>query len=73
MRLSGAAATGDALRLGEKEVGRLGTVVVSPLHGPIALAIVRREAEPGDAVAVGDGDVTAEVVELPFRQLPLTA
>jgi len=34
---------------------------------------LRREAEPGETLAVGDGDVTAEVVELPFRQLPLTA
>jgi hypothetical protein len=33
--------------------------------GPIALALVRREAEPGAAVAVGE-DGTAEVVELPF-------
>jgi folate-binding protein YgfZ len=73
LRLSGAAATGAVLRLGEKEVGRLATVVVSPVHGPIALAIVRREAEPGTTLAVGDGDVTAAVVELPFRRLPLTA
>jgi folate-binding protein YgfZ len=73
LRLSAAAATGDALKLGEKQVGRLATVVVSPAHGPIALAIVRREAEPGETLAVGDGDVTAEVVELPFRRLPLTA
>ena len=35
-------------------------------HGPIALALVRREAEPGDVVAVGDGDVQGEVVALPF-------
>jgi folate-binding protein YgfZ len=73
LRLSGPAAQGDALRLGEKEVGRLGSVVVSPAHGPIALAIVRRAAEVGDMLAVGDGATTAEVVELPFRQLPLTA
>jgi tRNA-modifying protein YgfZ len=73
LRLSGPAARGDALRLGEKEVGRLGSVVVSPVHGPIALALVRREAEPGDTLAVGDGGTAAEVVELPFRALPLTA
>ena len=35
------------LRLGEKEVGRLGSACVSPALGPIALAILRREAEPG--------------------------
>ena len=42
-------------------------VVVSPAHGPIALAIVRREAEPGDTLAVGDGGVTAEVVDAAVR------
>jgi tRNA-modifying protein YgfZ len=68
LRLSEPAATGDALRLGEREVGRLGSSVVSPVHGPIALAIVRREASPGDTVAVGDSGVTATLVELPFRE-----
>jgi tRNA-modifying protein YgfZ len=68
LRLSGPAASGDALRLGEREVGRLGSVVASPRYGPIALALVRREAQPGDTVAVGDGDVRAEVVDLPFAQ-----
>jgi folate-binding protein YgfZ len=57
---------GDELRLGEKVVGRVGSSVVSPVHGPIALAIVRREAGPGDVLAVGDGRATAEVAELPF-------
>jgi folate-binding protein YgfZ len=66
LRLSGPAATGDELRLGEKVVGRVGTVALSPALGPIALAIVRREAGPGDALAVGDGGVSAEVVDLPF-------
>jgi folate-binding protein YgfZ len=73
LRLSAPAATGDALRRGDKEVGRVGTVVVSPAFGPIALAIVRREAAPGDTLAVGEGAVTAEVVELPFRSLPLAS
>jgi tRNA-modifying protein YgfZ len=68
LRLSEPAATGDALRLGEREVGRLGSSVVSPVHGPIALAIVRREASPGDTLAVGDSGVTATLVELPFRE-----
>jgi len=66
LRLSGPAATGDELRLGERAVGRLGSVVDSPRHGPIALALVRREAAPGETVDVGDGGVRAEVVELPF-------
>ena len=67
LRLSEPAATGDALRLGDREVGRLGSSVVSPALGPLGLAIVRREAAPGDTVAVGDGGATAVVAELPFR------
>jgi tRNA-modifying protein YgfZ len=66
LRLSAPVATGEALRLGEKQVGHVGSVVVSPVNGPIALALVRREAAPGDTLAVGDGDATAEVVDLPF-------
>jgi len=69
--LSGPAATGAPLLLtgekGEREVGRLGSVALSPAHGPIALAIVRREAQPGDELRVGDDGTTATVVELPFR------
>ena len=67
LRLSARAERGDAIRAGEREVGRIGTVVLSPARGPIALAIVRREAEPGAEVEVGDGDVTAKVVEVPFE------
>jgi folate-binding protein YgfZ len=66
LRLSVPAATGEPVRLGEREVGRLGSFVVSPALGPIALALVRREAAPGDTVAVGDGGVSATIVELPF-------
>jgi folate-binding protein YgfZ len=66
LRLSAAAEAGDAIRLGERELGRVGTAVISPARGPIALAIVRREAEPGTTVTVGDSGATAEVVEVPF-------
>ena len=64
LRLSKPLETGTALRLGEREVGKLGSSVVSPTHGPIALAIVRREAAPGDTVAAGEA--TATVTDLPF-------
>jgi tRNA-modifying protein YgfZ len=67
LRLSAPAAPGDELRLGERPVGRLGSVALSPALGPIGLALVRREAQPGDTVAVGDHAVTAELVGLPFR------
>jgi folate-binding protein YgfZ len=66
LRLHGTAATGDVLRLGEREVGRVGTIVDSPALGPIALAVVRREAEPGATLEIGEAGSTASVVELPF-------
>jgi folate-binding protein YgfZ len=67
LRLSEPAERGAPLRLGDREVGRVGTATVSPAFGPIALAIVRREAQPGDTVLVGDSGSPAQVVDLPFR------
>jgi folate-binding protein YgfZ len=66
LRLSAPARSGDQLTLGERPVGRLGSVALSPSLGPIALALVRREAAPGAVLAVGEDGVTAEVSELPF-------
>ncbi len=67
LRLSGPAGPGRALRLGEREVGTLTSSVVSPTLGPIGLALVRREAEPGAELELaGSGGVTATVVALPF-------
>ena len=68
LALSAPAAAGQEIVLGEREVGRVGTAVVSPARGPIALAIVRREAEPGARVTVGPDAAEAEVVELPFAE-----
>jgi tRNA-modifying protein YgfZ len=66
LRLSAPVQAGDALALGDRELGSIGTACVSPALGPIALAVVRREAGPGDRVAVGAAGTTAEVTELPF-------
>ncbi len=66
LELSAPVPAGASLRLDEKEVGRIGSACVSPARGPIALAIVRREAEPGTELAVGEDGVTARVVDLPF-------
>ena len=66
LELSAAAAPGAELHLGEKPVGAIGSSCLSPARGPIALAIVRREAEPGTELAVGEDGVTARVVALPF-------
>ncbi|HWH94871.1 MAG TPA: glycine cleavage T C-terminal barrel domain-containing protein [Baekduia sp.] len=64
LRLGGPAPTGTPVVAGEREVGRVGSSVVSPRHGAIALAILRREVAPGDHVLAGD--VEAEVVTPPF-------
>jgi folate-binding protein YgfZ len=66
LRLESPAADGEAIMLGEREVGRVGTAVLSPVHGPVALAVVRREAEPGTRVEVGEAAVGAQVVDVPF-------
>jgi folate-binding protein YgfZ len=66
LRLSEPAASGDELRLGDRPLGRVGSVAVSPRLGAIALALVRREAEPGAIVSVGEHGASAEVVALPF-------
>jgi tRNA-modifying protein YgfZ len=66
LRLPEPVERGTEILLGEKVVGRVGSTCVSPTLGPIALAIVRREAEPGDSVTVNGA--SAEVVGLPFRR-----
>src|SRR4051812_37413940 len=70
LRLSGPAPSGTPLRLGEREVGRLASVALSPVHGPIALAILRREAGRGEAAAVGDGAAPAQGGERPVAWSP---
>jgi len=68
LRLSAPASPGAELTFEGRTVGQVASVTGSPGFGPIALALVRREAPVGTAVSVGDGGgITAEVVELPFR------
>lgn len=65
-------AAGDAIRFADREVGKVTSVVEAPtVGGPIALAIVRREAaEPGTRLVVRGGpprpDRPAVVAALPF-------
>jgi folate-binding protein YgfZ len=66
LRLSEPSPPGSELRLGQRPVGRLSSAVLSPTFGPIGLGLVRREAQLGACLSVGDGDVSATVVELPF-------
>jgi folate-binding protein YgfZ len=66
LRLGEPAEPGEEVRLGERAVGHVGSACVSPRFGPIALALLRREAEPGTEVSVGAQGRAGEVVELPF-------
>lgn len=59
---SGAVVTGED----GKELGTIGTAVVSPQLGPVALAVLRREAE--DGATVDAGGVAATVAEPPHLQ-----
>jgi tRNA-modifying protein YgfZ len=66
LRLGEQVEPGTELRLGEREVGRITSVAASPRFGTVGLALVRREAQPGDVLDAGG--VSAEVVDLPFAQ-----
>ncbi len=67
LRLAGPAATGDEVTFEGRTVGRLGTVAESPELGWIALALIRREAQPGAEVSIGADGVRATVVDPPLR------
>ena len=56
---------GTELKLAERVVGTVTSSALSPRHGAIALAIVRREAPVGTVVRAGD-EHEAVVVQLPF-------
>jgi folate-binding protein YgfZ len=72
LKLSAPVAAGAAVTVAgaegadAREVGRVGSAVVSPTAGPIALAILRREVAPGDQVLVGEHAVEAQVVSPPL-------
>jgi folate-binding protein YgfZ len=66
LRLTAPAQSGQELWSEERVVGRLGSVASSPRLGPIALALVRREVNPGATVGVGEDRSPARVSELPF-------
>ena len=59
--------TGDGtVSFGEKAVGQVRRVAESPHVGTVAMAILRREVEPGATVECGG--TVARVVELPFAR-----
>jgi tRNA-modifying protein YgfZ len=66
LRLSAPAEPGAPLQAEGKQVGAITSACVSPALGPIALAIVRREVEPGAVVEVSSSNAAATVLALPF-------
>jgi folate-binding protein YgfZ len=70
LRCSEPAPLGSELSLDGRVVGTVSSAVVSPRLGPLALALVRREAPFGATVTLSDPAgglaLSAEVVELPF-------
>ncbi|MGK2954160.1 MAG: CAF17-like 4Fe-4S cluster assembly/insertion protein YgfZ [Solirubrobacterales bacterium] len=74
LKFESAVEAGSPVRLGERELGSIGTAVLSPASGRIGMAILRKEAEPGAKVIVesDQGQVEAEVIELPFIEDPLS-
>ncbi len=66
LRCTAVVSAGDQISFEGRPVGRAASVTISPRFGPLALALVRREAPPGTSVTVGAAGVDAEVVELPF-------
>lgn len=67
LRLPAPAAPGAAVRAGGREVGHVTSAATVPGLGPLALAILRREAEPGAPVEVDGLDAPATVTGLPFE------
>ena len=70
LRFSGPVEAGSPVHLGERELGSIGTAVLSPASGQIGMDILRKEAEPGSTVMVSSGgtEIEAEVVDLPFLE-----
>jgi folate-binding protein YgfZ len=57
---------GTPLLLEGHAVGTLGSAADSPRFGPVGLALIRREAQPGAELEAGQSGARARIVELPF-------
>ena len=71
LRLDGPAVEGDAVFLGDKQVGTLSSVITQP---DVALALIRREANDlGNTLRVEtkNGEISAVVATLPFEKFGL--
>ena len=59
-----APSTGDPVRVGERVVGRIGTVAIHHELGPIALALLKRSIEPGTPLQVGEAAASIDPASL---------
>jgi len=69
VRLAHEVCAGAEISFSGRRVGTITSAVRSPALGPIALAMVRREAQPGATVLVGEDGVAGEVISPPFSPL----
>lgn len=67
LRFDGMPSGDGSVTFGDKQVGTVRRVADSPMVGLVALALLRREVEPGSAVECGG--VRATVVEPPFPRI----
>jgi tRNA-modifying protein YgfZ len=68
LKLAAPVEPGTSLFAGGREVGHVTSASTSPALGPLALAMVRREVEPGAEVTLGEDGPSSPVVELPFER-----
>jgi folate-binding Fe-S cluster repair protein YgfZ len=57
--------TGDPVQVGERVVGRIGTVATHYELGPIALALLKRTVEPTTALSTGDAAASVDPDSIP--------
>jgi len=69
LECSEAIAPGTPLELDGAELGRVSSSVLSPVWGPLALALLRRAAEPGSRLLAGREGASAVVGEIKSNRI----
>jgi len=64
LRLVPGVGAGDELRREDRVVGKVSSTGEHPLLGPVGLALVRREVEPGASVSAAAGEVRVELLPM---------
>ena len=66
--LGAPAPVGAVIRAGDRQVGVLTSAAVDSEHGPIGLAILRREVDTGGPIQVESVNNSSTAIELPFTE-----